>query len=155
VRKINPVAKYGRQPGGSSDTPPARITREGLREAARLFAYLLPYRGRFAGALICLLVASLMGLAFPFFTGRLIDSAQHGPSGANWPLVGMDINAIAGLLILVLAVQAGCSFIQTYWLAQAGERSLADLRRDTYARLIRLPMTFFGERRVGELSARI
>jgi ABC transporter fused permease/ATP-binding protein len=155
MKKINPVAKYGRQPGGSSNTPPTPITREGLREAVRLLAYLIPYRGRFAAALVCLLVASLMGLAFPFFTGRLIDSAQHGPSGADWPLAGLDINAIAGLLILVLAVQAGCSFFQTYWLAQAGERSLADLRRDTYERLIRLPMAFFGERRVGELSGRI
>ena len=36
-----------------------------------------------------------------------------------------------------------------------GQRSLIDLRRDTYARLISLPMTFFAQRRVGELASRL
>jgi ATP-binding cassette subfamily B protein len=55
----------------------------------------------------------------------------------------------------VLAVQALCSYLQTYWLAAVGERGLADLRRDTYARLIHLPMAFFAGRRVGELASRL
>jgi ABC-type multidrug transport system fused ATPase/permease subunit len=36
-----------------------------------------------------------------------------------------------------------------------GEKALADLRYDLYGHLIRLPMQFFSERRVGELSSRI
>ena len=49
-------------------------------------------------------------------------------------------------------VQALCTFFQTYWLAQVGERALADMRRTTRTRaMIRLPMTFFfSNRRVGE-----
>jgi ABC-type multidrug transport system fused ATPase/permease subunit len=39
--------------------------------------------------------------------------------------------------------------------ATFGQRSLVDLRRDTYARLISLPMTFFAQRRVGELASRL
>jgi ABC-type multidrug transport system fused ATPase/permease subunit len=35
------------------------------------------------------------------------------------------------------------------------QRSLVDLRCDTYARLISLPMTFFVQRRVGELAGRL
>ncbi|HSK13721.1 MAG TPA: ABC transporter transmembrane domain-containing protein, partial [Phnomibacter sp.] len=35
------------------------------------------------------------------------------------------------------------------------ERSLADMRRDVYAKLISMPMAFFSEKRVGELSNRI
>ena len=38
-------------------------------------------------------------------------------------------------------------------LKEMGQRSLVDLRRDTYARLISLPMTFFAQRRVGELAS--
>src|SRR5262249_23321552 len=55
----------------------------------------------------------------------------------------------------VLALQALSAFFHTYSFATVGERSLADLRRDTYARLIRLPMVFFAQRRVGELTSRI
>jgi len=62
----------------------------------------------------------------------------------------------AALLLLgVLAVQAGFSFFQALSFASVGQRSLVDLRRDTYARLITLPMTFFAQRRVGELASRL
>jgi ATP-binding cassette subfamily B protein len=139
--------------------PPARLTWGGLREAARLFAYVLPYRRKFVAAHLGLLAASLAGLAFPFFTGRLIDGASRGlgglRAGTGWALGAAGINTIALLLMLVLAVQALCSSFQAYWLTEVGERSLADLRRDTYGRLIRLPMAFFAQRRVGELTSRL
>ncbi len=142
-----------------SKTPPTRLTWGGLREAGRLLAYLLPYRRKFIAAHLCLLVGSLAGLAFPFFTGRLIDGASRSfgglPAGVGWGFDAASINTMAGFLMLVLAVQALCSSFQTYWLAEVGERSLADLRRDTYGRLIRLPMAFFAQRRVGELTNRL
>jgi len=89
-------------------TPPARLTRGGLREAARLLAYLLPYRRKFVAAHLCLLVSSLAGLAFPFFIGRLVDGASRGlggaRTGAGWALDAASINTTALLLLLVLAV---------------------------------------------------
>jgi ATP-binding cassette subfamily B protein len=143
----------------TTETPRTKITSEGLREALRLFAYLLPYRVKFAAALCCLLASGLLGLAFPYFTGRLMDGAQRSlgeaASGSAWPLATLGINQTALVLFGLLALQATCSFLQTYWLAQVGERSLADMRRDTYARLIHLPMTFFSNRRVGELTSRL
>ena len=141
---------------GNDSLPSSRLTGEGLREAARLFAYVRPYRRKFAAALACLLLSSLLSLAVPYFSGRLLDSAQHnfgqaaaGPGGIP------NVNSVALVLLLVLAVKAVCSFCQTYWTAEVGERSLADLRQATYARLIRLPMGFFAQRRVGELTSRL
>jgi ATP-binding cassette subfamily B protein len=148
----------------SGDSAPRTpITREGLREAARMFAYVLPHRHKLAAAQICLFLSSLAGLAFPYFTGQLIDGAYRGLAGqeavgglpprAN--LGSAELNRTALLLVLVLAVQAVCSFFQTYWITEVGERSLASLRRNTYARVIRLPMAFFASRRVGELASRL
>src|SRR5437879_5262716 len=97
--------------------PVSRITWGGLREAGHMLAYLLPYRGKFAAAQLCLLLSSLAGLAFPYFTGRLIDSAYRGLGGegaaAGWPPDGGDLASMALLLMLVLMVQAVCSFFQT------------------------------------------
>jgi ATP-binding cassette subfamily B protein len=139
--------------------PPTRLTWGGVREAARLFAYVLPYRGKFVAAHLCLLVGSLAGLAFPFFTGRLIDGASRGlgglKAGRGWALDAAGIDTTALYLMAGLALQALCSSFQAYWLTEVGERSLADLRRDTYSRLIRLPMAFFARRRVGELTSRL
>jgi hypothetical protein len=50
--------------------PKVRLTRSGLAEAARLFAYLLRYRGRFAEAMAALTVSSLLGLTFPYLAAR-------------------------------------------------------------------------------------
>src|SRR6516165_10109154 len=90
--------------------PPAQLTWRGLREAARLLAYLLPYRRKFIASHLCLLTSSLAGLAFPFFTGRLIDGASRGLTGltANrgWALHSASVNTTALLLLSVLAVQA-------------------------------------------------
>ena len=46
------------------------------------------------------------------------------------PAASLDVNTIALLLLLALALQSFCSYFQTLWLAEAGERSLADLRKD-------------------------
>ena len=58
-------------------------------------------------------------------------------------------------MVGVLAVQAGCAYFRSVWFAEVGERTLADLRQDTFARLVRLPLEFHNRRRVGELASRI
>ena len=55
----------------------------------------------------------------------------------------------------VLAVQAASSYFHSTSMTWIGQSALADLRRDTYARLICLPMSFFSQSRVGELNSRL
>jgi hypothetical protein len=49
---------------------------ESLRRAARIFRYLLPYRVRFAGAILTLLISTGIGLTFPYLTGLLLDASR-------------------------------------------------------------------------------
>ena len=63
--------------------------------------------------------------------------------------VSEAINPIALMLLGALALQAFIAFWRVRWFAKAGETALADIRRDVYDRVIRLPMTFFAENRVG------
>ncbi len=139
------------------DLPPARFNRETLREAMQLAGYLLPYRGRFALAMLALFIGSLMALVFPAVAGSLVDGAlPRSSTEAVRPwLSGLSVDAVAVALVLVLAIQATCSFWQAYGFNTVGELALADVRRDTYGRLIRLPLTFHNQRRVGELSSRL
>jgi ATP-binding cassette subfamily B protein len=144
---------------GNDNLPPTPVTRQALREALRLAGYLWPYKGRFAAALALLLGSSLLTLAFPYLAGSLIDSALPAgavpaPAARALPWHG-NVNAVAGTLAAVLGVQAVFSFLQAYWFNLVGASGLTDLRRDTYGRLIRLPLGFFAGRRVGELTSRI
>ncbi|MES2456111.1 MAG: ABC transporter transmembrane domain-containing protein [Bacteroidota bacterium] len=136
----------------SIELPKAKLTKETLTHVARLLAYLKPYRGKFIAALFFLFLSSLVGLAFPSFIGGLIDTAQGKHTSSYLP------GTIQGILLLafaVLALQAIVSYFRILWFVNVAERSLADIRRDTYFKLITLPMDFFSNRRVGELNSRI
>ncbi len=131
--------------------PKAKLDRESVGEALALFRCLRPYRTRFAAALLALFCASLLSLAFPYLAGHIVDAAVS-PRAEG---LMADVNRTALLLVGVLALQAGCQFFHSLSFATVGQRSLVDLRRETYGRLISLPMSFFAQRRVGELASRL
>ena len=134
------------------ELPKAQINRETLKNISKLLSYLRPYRAKFFGAMFFLLLSSLVGLAFPSFIGGLIDAAQGKATSKFLPA---SIKGIGVLALVVLFAQGFVSFFRILWFVQVAERSLADIRRDTYFKLITLPMNFFSNRRVGELNSRI
>jgi ATP-binding cassette subfamily B protein len=135
--------------------PKAKLNRETLREAAGLFAYVLPYRRGFFGGLAALTVGNAAGLCFPFLAGALIDAALTA-GGVSLPGLGAaSLDQVAWVLAGTVTLQAAAAFLSSLAFNRVGQRALIDLRRDTYARLIRLPMVFFSQRRVGELTSRI
>ena len=144
------MARYSRNDQAGVELPKAKLNRETLQQALELFRYLRPYRSRFIAALVSMFTGSLLSLAFPYLAGSIIDAAVHH---SNSSMAGADRTAL--LLMGVLALQAGLSYFHSLSFATVGQRSLVDLRRDTYARLISLPMTFFAQRRVGELASRL
>jgi ABC transporter fused permease/ATP-binding protein len=146
------MARYSRNDQAGIELPRAKLDRESLRQTFQLFRYLKPYRSRFIAALSALFVSSLLSLAFPYLAGSIVDAALRQTKIGG---VVVGVNRTALLLLSVLAVQAGFSFFHSLSFASAGQRSLVDLRHDVYARLITLPMSFFSNRRVGELASRL
>jgi len=125
-----------------------RITLSGLRNAFRLYSYIRPYRVIYFIGLVFLFGSSVTNLAFPKLLGDLVNAGNEGN-------LGEQINRIALLLAGILVVQASFSYFRTILFVKVTERSLADLRQETYNHLIRLPVKFFDKRRVGELNSRI
>lgn len=135
--------------------PKAPLNRETLLEALALARYIQPYRTRFFAGLATLFVSAALGLVFPLLAGSLIDAALH-PGQATIPWLGaLSLNQVALLLAGSVTLQALASFNSALAFNRVGQSALADLRRDCYQRLIALPMAFFGQRRVGELTSRV
>jgi ABC-type multidrug transport system fused ATPase/permease subunit len=134
------------------ELPKAKLNKQNLQKIGKLLSYIKPYRGKFIGGLIFLVLSSLTGLAFPAFFGALIDAA-HGKQ--HYSFIPANLTSIGKIAIVVLFVQGFVSYFRITWFVQVAEKALADIRRDTYFKLVTLPMNFFSNRRVGELNSRI
>lgn len=132
----------------TTPAPKQPIKVAALKKTFRLFRYVKPYWPQFSLGLIFLLVSSLAGLAFPKLLGNLVDPKSN-------ELLFNGMNKAGVLLVAVLVAQAIFSFFRIVLFVNVTEKTLATLRQTIYSHLIRLPMKFFLERRVGELSSRI
>lgn len=131
-----------------SEVEKKKITREGLRNAFKLYRYIRPFRREYFIGLFFLLGSSLASLAFPKLLGELVNAG-------NKVAMTYTVNEIALLLVVVLLVQSTFSYFRIVLFNNVTEKTLAFLRQDTYTHLIKLPLKFFDQRRVGELNSRI
>jgi ABC-type multidrug transport system fused ATPase/permease subunit len=109
----------------------------------------MPYKGLFIFGLVSLALSTFTILAFPKLAGELLDVATGKSKYFT------TINQVIIALVVVLFVQSIFSFIRVYTFATVSERGMADVRKAVYQKVIWLPMTFFDNRRVGELMSRI
>jgi ABC-type multidrug transport system fused ATPase/permease subunit len=130
------------------DIPKKKITKTGLQNAFKLYKYIKPYRLEYIFGMFFLLGSSLASLAFPKLLGELVNSGNEGSLSENLNFIGL-------LLIIILLIQAIFSYFRTILFVNVTEKSLASLRQHTYNHLIKLPLKFFEQRRVGELNSRI
>ncbi len=126
------------------------FNKKSLQQLLGIFRFSLPYKGWFITGLLSLVLSSATLLAFPYLAGKLLDVAEGKPV----PYFD-SISQIALALMAILFVQGVFSFTRVYTFSVVSERSLADLRKEVYKKIIWLPLTFFDSRRIGELMSRI
>jgi ABC-type multidrug transport system fused ATPase/permease subunit len=124
-----------------------KITQEGIKRLYRLFRFIGPQKYTFIAGMTFLILSSLTTLVFPMLIGDLLDAATNATLD--------KINQLGLILIIVFLVNAVFSYFRIYLFAVVTQKTLALLRQTTYNHLIKLPMTFFSSRRVGELNSRI
>ncbi len=145
----------------AEELPKAKINKESIKQVMRLLSYLKPYRTKFFLGLVCLILSSASSFLFPLLMGRLIGTGAQAEQGGKMvpneilDVLPTDINTVALTLLGVLFIQAIFSYFRINWFVEVAEKGLADIRRDTYHKLITLPMNFFSQRRVGELNSRL
>jgi ABC-type multidrug transport system fused ATPase/permease subunit len=127
-------------------TPKKPISWAALKQMSRMYVHVKPYRTEFLIGLLMLLLSSGSNLAFPKYLGELVDAAQTNPS---------EIDGIALTLGGILLAQSIFSFGRIFFFERVAQRSLASLRSAMYSHLVSLPLPFFHEKRIGELTSRL
>lgn len=137
-----------RNRGGTSHSNADRPTPDIPVNWWRLLRYLKPYRRRMALAIGALAVASALNLTFPLVIVRLLDSVLQQQNLGQ-------LNLLTAALVGVFFLQATFTLIQSYTLNFVGEHIVLDIRAQLYRHLQVLSLSFYAERRVGEIISRI
>lgn len=153
-----------------------------LREAFRIYRFILPYKWQFITGMICLVISTGVVTFIPGGFGKLVDAASPAKEiiskvmaeikSADAPDIKLSkITTLAGsyssdispeklrqigiILGLVLLVQAVLSFCRIYLFEYVSQNAMSAIRRALYEKIITLPIQFFEENRVGNLTSRI
>ncbi|TND03206.1 MAG: lipid A ABC-type exporter, ATP-binding/permease protein MsbA [Bacteroidetes bacterium] len=150
------MAKKGRlrtEGKSEEEMPKAKLNRESLRKASRLFSFMGRHKWKFYVGIIFLIATGATALIFPRLMGNLLGSI--GDKGLTQHQL-LDAADQYGLWVLVLlATQAVASYFRVYFFESATQNMLASLRLSTFSKLMRMPMTFFSKNMAAELNSRV
>ncbi|WP_369798392.1 ABC transporter ATP-binding protein [Mycobacterium sp. URHB0044] len=126
--------------------PPRRI--RASSDILRLLPYLKPYRARWAAMLVAALLSLAATVTIPLMTKAVIDGPVRQQNQQQLWVLGTAATAL-------LVSEAVLWFIRRWLVARATMGVEADIRKDLYARLQILPMSFHGKWQSGQLLSRV
>jgi ATP-binding cassette, subfamily B, bacterial len=114
----------------------------------RIVSYVTPYSGRAAFVFSCIVLASVLNLALPWFAKRIVDEAiPRGDVHLLWLYcAGMIAGPVAAGFLQVA---------QKYGAEAIGQDVMFDLRAALYRRLHEMPFAFFVRQAPGESASRV
>jgi ATP-binding cassette subfamily B protein len=118
------------------------------RKVRWMIGLLRPYRGRTALMFLALLVATGAGLAPPYLAGQAVDAGI-----VTGDVAALDLIVVA--FVVVAALYAAATFLQTYLVGWVGTRALQDLRERVFSHLQAMSIGFFTRRSPGVLISRM
>lgn len=116
--------------------------------------------------MLLIVVSGLLLLVITALLGQLVSPSEGMPMAGGAMTQRMvetfrftqefgTIGNVLTALIALLVLQGLLSFLRVYIFSYVTESAMLALRKDVFSTVIRMPMQFFNERRVGDLSSRI
>lgn len=114
-----------------------------------LLSFYKPYKGLFFADLGCSLIAAAIGLILPLGAGYITDNVLTA-SPTPWQILRVGL-----LLVLLVAIQAGCNYFMDYQGHAIGARMERDIRGRLFRHCEKLSFSFYDQHPVGDLMSRI
>lgn len=136
---LEPTAEFGKLKGEEA---------EGIHSFRFLMGYLKQYRRYFVQIALGLLVGSLLQLILPFLTQAIVDlGIKHRDIQLIWLI-------LLGELMIVIG-RTSTDFIRRWLLLHISMRINISLVSDFFIKLLKLPMSFFDTKLMGDLLQRM
>jgi ATP-binding cassette, subfamily B, multidrug efflux pump len=118
-----------------------------MGDLRKLLKYFRPYKASLAVGIACIVAGVVFNVTIPVIVGNAID--------ANWSTVTWSQLNMAALKVLGASLMSGLFlFLQRRIIIGMSRHVEYDLRQDFYAHLVDQPLSFFHERRTGDLMSR-
>ena len=114
----------------------------------RFASYYKPHMALFIADLACALIYATCDLFYPVITRRMLN--LYIPEGNMHMLL-----ALAGVLVAIYIFKCALSYFIDYYGHIVGVRIQADMRREVFEHLQRLPLSYFDNNKTGTIMSRI
>src|SRR2546425_11817347 len=112
----------------------------------RLLRFVAPYRWNLAFAAALLVISTALGLIWPQVVQRVLDIGLRDPG-----YLDALVLVLVGVLLVRAVIDGGRQFLMAY----TGERVIFDLRMAIVRHLQSLSLSFFNQRKTGELMSHV
>ncbi len=114
----------------------------------RFCSYYKPHMKLFAADMIAALLLSLCSMIYPIITRKMLQ--EFIPNGMIRTLI-----AWAGVLLGIYLIKYALNYFVAYYGHVMGVRMQAEMRRDVFSHLEKLPLTYFDNNKTGTIMSRI
>ncbi len=120
--------------------------RPSLTVYRRLLRYVGPYRWNLAFAAALLVLSTALGLIWPQVVQRVLDLGLKDPG---------ILDSLVVLLIFVLLIRSAIDGVRQFVMSWTGEKVIFDLRMGIVTHLQSLSLSFFNQRKTGDLMSHV
>jgi ATP-binding cassette, subfamily B, multidrug efflux pump len=140
-----------RGPGGFNRMAPVVKPKNFKETISRLWKYFGKERYLLSFIFILVFISAAIGLSVPYLIGKSIDSMSPGKGKVD--IGALEIVVIT--LIIAYITDVFISFLQGWLMAGVTQRIVKNLRKTLFAKLQKLPISFFDLRTHGEIMSRL
>jgi len=114
----------------------------------KFVSYYKPYKKLFFLDMLFAIIAVLCDLFYPMMTRKLVNDSIPNKN------IRM-ITIFAGALLVIYIVKVACTYFMQYWGHVVGVRMQADMRRDLFKHLQKLPCDYFDNNKTGDIMSKM
>ncbi|MBL7777436.1 MAG: ATP-binding cassette domain-containing protein [Chitinophagales bacterium] len=166
----------------ATNSPRNNFSFKQISTSLRIYRFIIPYKWQFMVGMICLVVSTGVVSFIPGGFGQLIDAGLPAKETIEKAYTALNstlppdeklkqveqlvlqyknqmnpqhLKDTGILLGVILLIQAVLSFFRIYLFEYVSQHAMAAIRRTLYEKIVTLPIHFFEENRVGNLTSRI
>ncbi len=133
----------------AENTEKKRLKWSEITHSLRIYRFILPYKWHFIAGMICLVISTAVVSILPMGFRQLVDAASSSNMSSEM------LQKLGLILGGVLGIQSVFSYFRIRLFEVVSQRSMNDIRKQLYEKIITLPISFFESNRTGDLSSRI